>query len=93
MKAWLYTLGVGIYDHDIFQGMVGIVLGMVGAVPFHLGDTTSMCRIVGIEEPVLRERQILGYFDLLGRRVENPVKGKIYIEKWDDGGMRKVVVW
>ena len=24
MKAWLYTLGMGIYDHDVFQGMVGI---------------------------------------------------------------------
>ena len=24
MKAWLYTLSMGIYDHDVFQGMVGI---------------------------------------------------------------------
>lgn len=24
MKTWLYTLGIGIYDQDVFQGMVGI---------------------------------------------------------------------
>jgi hypothetical protein len=66
-------------------------IGMAGSLPFHLTDLQHPCSLVGIEESVQEDDELLWIYDLMGREVIQPCAGHIYMLRFASGQVRKVM--
>jgi Arylsulfotransferase (ASST) len=71
---------------DTFQVWVNYGAGYLGSTPFFYDQLLSNCAI-GIEELAneIEVVQFIGYYDLLGREVEFPIAGQLYIARYSNG--------
>ncbi len=90
------TAGINIQESGAYQVWVNYGAGMLGSEPFSIQDINMACpisdvkNINGIDNPT-----IIGYFDLLGRRIARPEYpeqgGKIYLVQYADGRVKLMV--
>lgn len=61
--------------------------GMLGSRPLHVADLSNACPLSATGEPVVvgGAPAVAAYFDLLGRPVERPEKGRVYAVRYADG--------
>ena len=71
----------GTYQCWIDQG-----IGMLGSFAVTITDLTS-CSEVGIDEVNLTPKEIIGYLDLMGRKLNSAPANKIYFIQYDDGSI------
>jgi hypothetical protein len=69
-----------------YQVWVNYGAGMLGSAPFIVSDLANACLSSGTESPLLIDNKtVTGYFDILGRQIERPLKGSLYIIRYNDG--------
>jgi hypothetical protein len=88
------TSSITLLDTGTYQVFVPLGIGMVGSFPLRITDLAAACPMVNSPEAVqpVKRRKLVGTWDLLGRPVMHPKPGKLYIERYDDGSSRKVMV-
>lgn len=66
--------------------------GMIASHPFFLDDLNFPCANVSAESPTLaQEPELIGIYDLWGRKVPRPQSGRVYIYRYTDGSAVKRV--
>ena len=59
---------------------------MLGSEPFVINDIHNACQLNPAPEPTPDEnREITGYFDLIGRRIAAPRIGEVYVVRYRHG--------
>jgi len=66
-------------------------IGLSGSLPFEVVTLQNACSTVDLEEVGQRERQLEYVYDVLGRQVDQPVEGRLYLLLYSDGSIEKVV--
>lgn len=81
------TTEIAVVDQPgIYQVWVDHGTGMLGSEPLVIEDPQNACRVIRTEEPeMVQNRQIMGYFDLLGRRIVAPRIGEVYVARYRGG--------
>ncbi|HMQ62873.1 MAG TPA: arylsulfotransferase family protein [Flavilitoribacter sp.] len=70
----------------VYQVWVDHGIGMLGSEPFTIDDINNACRLNPATEPEPdQNREITGYFDLMGRRIAAPRIGEVYVVRYRDG--------
>lgn len=83
------TTGIQVSEQGTYQVWTNYGMGMLGSKPFVISDLDQACPVSALEEiESSPSREILGYYDLLGRAVSLPVTGTIYAVRYGDGRMR-----
>jgi Arylsulfotransferase (ASST) len=82
-------------DTGYYQLYLPLGMGYVGSNVFHVTNLAGNCPSTDAADGVeaTRPRQLQATYDLLGRPVEAPTPGHIYIERYRDGRSRKVVAF
>jgi len=69
-----------------YQVWVNYGAGMLGSAPFVVSDLANACQSSGTASPLLIENKtVTGYYDVLGRQIERPVKGNLYVIRYSNG--------
>jgi len=69
-----------------YQVWVNYGAGMLGSAPFVVSDLANACQPSGTASPLLIENKtVTGYYDVLGRQIERPVKGNLYVIRYSNG--------
>ncbi len=81
------TSEIAVIDQPgVYQVWVDRGVGMLGSEPLVIEDISNACRVIRTEEPGRdQNREIIGYFDLLGRRIAVPRIGEFYLVRYGDG--------
>lgn len=79
------TNSIAVSDTGTYQVWVNKGIGMLGSNPYRVSDTTG-CMITEIR-PVFdsTEEAIVAIYDMLGRTVNNPQLGGIYVIRYQNG--------
>jgi hypothetical protein len=78
---------ITVSDTGIYMVWVNYGTGMVGSLPFHISNINSVCSSAGIQESLVKPRAESRYliYDLLGRAINEPVDGHVYIFRYENG--------
>lgn len=84
---------IQVVDTGYYQVYVPLGSGLVGSNVFHLADISAACPSTPVPDPQPGGRlpKLIGIYDLLGRPLAQPLRGQVYLERYDDGRSRKVV--
>ena len=82
---------ITVSDTDKYQVFVPYGIGWAGSKPLHITDLNAPCLATSVDPVMPRERQLLGTWDLLGRPVDRPVPGQLYLRRYDDGSSEKCI--
>ena len=94
-----YEWSTGIGGHEItvqeagtYQVWVNHGAGMLGSQPIVITDVANGCPVVsGASTPdLLGDSAIRAIYDLLGRRVSNPVAGCLYVVQYKNGLVKRM---
>lgn len=73
-----------------YQVWVNTGEGMTGSLPFQVNSLTA-CNS-GLEDPSISgPLSITGFYDLLGRRIQAPVPGQVYLVRYSNGSVEKKI--
>lgn len=81
-------------DTGLYQVYVNEGIGMLGSEPINIGDVGTFCMSISLLELAgmqLANDEIEVIFDLVGRRINSPLDGQIYLVKYKSGRISKVV--
>ena len=89
------TQSITLTDTGYYQVFVPYGIGYAGSRSVHITDLGNPCAAVGIapELEAGEERELIGIWDLLGREVSDPRPGVLYVFRYSDGSLEKVVRW
>jgi hypothetical protein len=80
---------IAINQPGTYQVWVNYGAGMLGAEPFIVTDLNNSCQASAVHAPQDVDNQVVtGCFDLLGRRLEKPVKGRLNVVRYSSGAAR-----
>ncbi|MCK6694192.1 MAG: arylsulfotransferase family protein [Thermoanaerobaculia bacterium] len=87
---------INIQESGAYQVWVNYGAGMLGSEPFFVQDINMACPISNVKNiNGIDNQTIIGYFDLLGRRITRPEypeqAGKIYLVQYADGRSKLMV--
>ncbi len=86
------TASIILTQIDTFQVWTPLGIGFVGSIPFPVTDLNDPCNQLGIPElSVIPTDKTFTYFDLLGRAIDHPEKGQLYIQVANSGEMQKII--
>lgn len=77
-----------------YQAFVSRGIGMIGTEPVEITNLLDGCLPLATAptmDPRPKPRKLIGYFDLMGRPLANPVRWQVIIARYDDGSSRKSV--
>ena len=77
---------ITVHETGTYQVWVNHGAGMLGSEPFILNNIDNACGVSGTDAPVSIDNQsIIGYYDLLGRPILQPLKGGMYVVRYANG--------
>lgn len=80
---------IAVAQAGVYQLWVSHGAGMLGSVPFVIGDLSNACQVTGTKAPAAPENHtIAGYYDLLGRQIDRPLEGCLYVVRYANGTAR-----
>ena len=81
----------GVYILWVDQG-----IGMLGSKPYHIEDLATHCISAGLNEyhsELPKSGHLIGYFDMLGRKITRIPIGTCYFEVYSDGKSFRRIRW
>ncbi len=83
---------ITVQDAGTYQVWVNHGPGMLGSKPLYIADLSNACPVSGTAEPQVGNTPVVaGYFDLLGRQVDQPEKGQVYAVRYANGRTKLVL--
>lgn len=80
------TATISVSQPGVYQVWVNQGNGMLGSEPIFIQDLNDACPVSETNTPLSTDNQrIMGYYDLLGREIELPEKGKVYVVRYANG--------
>lgn len=77
---------ITVHSPGIYQVWVNVGVGMLGSLPFVVDNPANVCVVNSEYSPQLNDNQdIIGFYDLLGRQIYQPVKGRLYMVRFANG--------
>ena len=83
---------ITVSDTGTYQVWATQGIGMIGSQPYYINNF-NQCSTVGIEDHRLPKATVIGFTDLLGRKIERRVPGQIYLIRYSDGSAKREVYW
>lgn len=90
------TAEINVQESGAYQVWVNYGAGMLGSEPFYVQDLSTACPLSDVKNINIVDNQtIIGYFDLLGRRIDPPATverdGKIYLVQYSNGRVKLMI--
>ncbi|MEM7037069.1 MAG: arylsulfotransferase family protein [Bacteroidota bacterium] len=85
------TSTITVTDTGTYQVFVPAGVGMLASEPIHIAGFPLACPVVGLTPPMAAPKELLGIYDVQGRRVKAVQRGQVFIRKYADGTYEKVV--
>ena len=79
------TQSIQVNQTGVYQVWVNYGIGMIGSNPVFINNLEAGCDSSGTQSPPATGHNIIAYFDLLGRKLDQPIKGLPYVVLFDNG--------